>query len=374
MFLLFTNIFAKSNNFHEPPAKQLAQASSIPVLLKKPTTLYWCRERKKSGFKRKKVVYQYYPCRECHPDEAVGLVLGAETWNNDEKALVQFIEKRMFTDRQIVPRSKLIPYYGGNPGEKCLEGKKQWNPDLVELHLSRLRAKASKKIKKRKLLGDETAEIDAQAEAIFLTRILECAFERHEEERAAAEHHEDETDETEIVNKAQIAVVSQDLNERGSASITDGFSDCDEDFFQSMKKQKKERVKPGDIIAYYKPPFTMGDQRGYSTAKVVSVDPRGQPVLRLDPPDFLPRDHLIKRIHTTYRGKRKDFTKNGTFRQIDEYSLLKDNGSESTGHNVGYIDRSEQFKCVIKKSGEELEKKADELGMGNCSDLLQFKK
>jgi hypothetical protein len=281
----------------------------------------------------------------------------------------------MFTDREIVPRSKLIPYYGGKPGEKCIEGKRQWCANLVELLLSRLQAKASSQIKKkRKPAESESVDICVQSEILYMKRVLECAFERQEESALAdLRHHQDETESF----KAQSALVSQDVNDTDdmTTNVSDGASDCDRDSLSGKKDKRKERIRPKDIIAYFRPPFAMGDQRGYSTAKIISVDPRGQPVLQLDPPDFLPRDHLIKRIEIVYRGKMVDHTKKGTFRQIDEYALRKAVMEENTfEHSVGLIEQSKHLKRAIDESRKILKKKAEEAGMGDCSDLLQLKK
>jgi hypothetical protein len=198
----------------ERSAKLLAQDASIPKHFKCPSTLYWCRKKRGKGYRRKVVVYDYYPCRECHPDEAMYISLQQE-WDNEAKDLIQHIEKRMFSDREIVPRSKLVipPYYGGKPGETCIEGKSQWCADLVELLLPRLRSKALSQIKKKRKQAESNSVgiiRNVQSEVFYMKRILECALERQEESTLDDLHHRH--DETEPL-KAQSALVSQDVDD-----------------------------------------------------------------------------------------------------------------------------------------------------------------
>ena len=277
----------------------------------------------------------------------------------------------MFTDREVVQRTKLIPYYGGKPGEKCADGKRQWCTNLVQLLRSRLNAKASLQIKKkRKLTESDSVEIYVHSEILFLKRVLEFAFERQEQSALADLHNQMETD---SYNVQSVAVVSQDVNDMDETTgiLSDAFSDCDKDSLSGKKLKKKENIRPKDMIAYYRPPFAMGDQRGYSTAKIISVDPRRQPVLQLDPPDVLPRDHLIKRVEIVYRGKMVDYRKKGAFRQIDEYVLRKSIIKEHTLENSGgFIRKSKQFKRVIDEGRKIMKKNAEEVGIGDCSEFF----
>ena len=120
----------------EVEAKKKVSMSFVPSQITSPSMLYWQKESKK----KKKV--NWFPCRECHRDEVIGLNLPQE-WNEETKILVQYIEGTSFGNRALVNRKAVVGYDGNDvridrdpdPDDKVNlnEAEQKQKKDVVEV-------------------------------------------------------------------------------------------------------------------------------------------------------------------------------------------------------------------------------------------------
>ncbi len=138
--------------------------------------------------------------------------------------------------------------------------------------------------------------------------------------------------------------------------------------FVEEYKHKSERIRPGDIIEYYKPTAIFGDKRNRVQAEVLSVDPRGNPKLKLNTCDYLDGETKVRRVKIIMRGKLIDYDKGG-YKAITQYKLNKGD----LGRNVqsGILQETKRITSIINKNKEKMIKDVQASGMGDCRDLLR---
>lgn len=139
-----------------------------------------------------------------------------------------------------------------------------------------------------------------------------------------------------------------------------GGSDDDEDDIYASAitlepSRKKEPIRPGDVISYYSHVFVSGDKRGLRTATVLSVDAKGDPVLKLSNGEYLPKDTQIKRIKIIMNGVLEDHK--GIYRPIDYFKLR-------TNKNAKIVVETERQRLdkILKNKMKNLKDKIEQEG------------
>jgi hypothetical protein len=114
------------------------------------------------------------------------------------------------------------------------------------------------------------------------------------------------------------------------SSTSDGNILSDESTLPSPGTKTEERLQPDDVIEYYNPIGVAGDEHWFRTATVVGIDPNDRSPLNLDNGEYLPCDHLVKKIKMMVDGKLVDHAK-GRFRSIEDYILVSGGTMELVG-------------------------------------------
>mmetsp|Transcript_3676 Transcript_3676/g.4324 ORF Transcript_3676/g.4324 Transcript_3676/m.4324 type:complete len:515 (+) Transcript_3676:177-1721(+) len=408
-------------------AQRIANTSNIPIQTKlnSSTQLYW-------HFMKKKRTKLYYPCKECHPDDAIGLDV-PQQWDNEKKALVQYIEEGcQFDGVRLISRGVLVPFHGhGHRGstsaskktkknskndigddndndEQKQGGKRENESDMMEkqkwcsktmtLYVKQIR----NLLKKKKNTEEHDINVRVRAMELYLQRVLDTSIEREKDLKLKEEKEQEEyiqefdevnenvgdslsskivetkisscavaTNNNTVVSTPSSAVISQETCHEES-------HDSDEDSLSDMEsieyKHKSESIRPHDIIEYYEPIGIFGDKRWLKQAQVLAVDPRGDPILQLSDGNYLDKETKVKRVMILRRGKMTDFSKEGLYKQIQEYKLRKavwkgnDNGEGIK--SSGILMKAEQFREVIKKTQETMVENVKAAGLGDCTDFM----
>lgn len=246
-------------------AQRKAQIAYIPEeKLTRPSLLCWSKKVGKSRLKKKQA--DYYPCRECHPDEGIGLNIDQE-WDREKKVLVQFIEGTEFTYRALISRNQLIPY---DNGENNGNSENVWSPQLMKYLLENLRKDQRKKLKGKgngNGFGKGTPNSDHVNDEIDLyTRSMELYMERvlnvasqveltqlnKEKESKLKGENETSHSTSEQQSSSDLSHASAIVSQSQETILEDSSSDDDCNIF-SQEKRKIERLRPGDVIEYYAP-------------------------------------------------------------------------------------------------------------------------
>ena len=98
-----------------------------------------------------------------------------------------------------------------------------------------------------------------------------------------------------------------------------------------------------------------GDSRGLRETTVISVDPRGKPILTLSNGKYLASDSQVRRIKKMVRKKIIDHS-HGVFRQMDGFVLKRDGPLEKS---LQPVSESERIFHIVKKNRGELMKNVD---------------
>jgi len=332
----------------------------LPKQLKNitPEKLFWFRFNKVS-----------YPCRVCAKEEAFGL--GLPPWNEQKSTLVQDI---MFPAGLgkfcVTSNGGLTPYFGKSNISNT------WCQKRCDEYIQHLKKKTPNRYSS--LSG--STDILLRAEIFLLEKILRLAKEnasklrREKDENALKAIEEKNENETEI---------DDDLDEPytqdwGSSSNEDM---SDDDMYASAvtlePSRKKEPIRPGDVICYHSHMCVAGDKRGLRTTTVLSVDAKGDPILKLSNGEYLPKDTQIKRTQIMHRGIQEDHK--GIFRPIN-YFKLKTN----LNANIVIETETQRMSNILKKKMEDLKEKikqeggkslpVDFLNSSNCKSNHKTKK
>jgi len=345
-------------------AETRAEVAFIPSSVQKPSDLHW----KKESIKGKKIFHA--PCRECHPDEGLGLKGIVANWNSKEKALVQYIYGTLFQKRDLVSRKLLTPYHGGGDQSNNNKQKSKKTDESTTTSTEWCKVKINALRKNRVYRGWDSIEI--RSEQIYLQRVLDCALRRQQD---TLKLHEEE--EKESILLSQNTPVNCQVSDSSDESSED--DDC---LHRSYKKS--EQIRCGDVIEYTSPIYVCGDKRGIRRAEILAVDPTAHPILTLDNGEILPRDTRVKRVEIIYRDKLIENDK-ATYQIIESYKLQKDDIENdkvskrykrkmkdrlSSSSSSGIQKEAARMKEVMIQGREKLKHKAKESGFGDCSDIL----
>jgi len=328
----------------EKSAQTRARVASIPHSINTPFELYWQTRQIKGGI-------THLPCRECDPDECLGLNL-KQNWDPNQKALVQYIDGCLLTQRNLVSRNSMTPYHGINfkdkEREKVLNGfRTTWCNEKLGLLQKR----------RRKM---RWSAVDICAEQLYLQRVLDYSINKFEE----IEKEEKQQN----ILLSQVTVSSQQTVENKEVEAEGVISGSSDDESFTLSKHKSELIRCGDVISYYSPIFVFGNSRGLRRATILAVDPKADSVLKLSNGDILPKDTPVKRVEIMYRGKLRDYDE-GKFKEIESYKLRKD--LNKRGSNISEVNEEvERLRHIVQRNQTQLKRKLQESGLGDCSDMM----
>lgn len=264
--------------------------------------LFWSERRHKKNA-------TLYPVRVVPREEVVGLSL--KEWDTETERPVQYIQyphkqiKRDLGLYDVVSVKSLTPYHGGDgPTDSwCSKRIQQYSKQL-----------------KRTLKG--LTEIDLLSEKAFLKLVLEQSLKEEESERERS-------------LLAEAAPAESAASEKEDEQVENDSDDDDDDDVNGSgggrrsrlcrsDSVKREPLRVGDIIEYYKPTSVAGNPDALCQAEVKFINPKGSPILvTSDIFTILPSDHQVKRVKRMNRGKLLDHH-NGSFRAINSYILQKE--------------------------------------------------
>ena len=319
-----------------------------------PDKLFW-QERGGKGKKRKIT----FPVRACPLDEIVGLALRptkkmnvkdvTANWDDEKVCPIQDIQYPHPIMKDVgqydkVSKKNLTPYWGDG------EAKDNWCQKRLELYL--------KYLKQMKGFG----LVECKTEELYLERVLRKSFIEEEKKNELMELDQ-------VTSEVDTKLSGNSFDRKGSRSADSDSGDDEESMpcLRFNRGQKTDSLRCGDIIAFYKPPYGAGDQRGYCEAKIIYINPKGKQILEID--EFfvnLQPDHQVKRIKRNYRGKLVDH--HGKFRPINEYILKKEGGSNAM--NRGFKKEKTRVDGIIQKAKEIIKSKLDKDEFGP-RDLLR---
>ena len=356
-------------------ARRKVNTSFVPTRVESPSMLYW----HKISNKKKKV--NWYPCRECHQDEVIGLKL-PQTWDNEEKALIQYIEGTSFGSRTLVARKSLFLYNGNEiktddtdtPGNGNLDSDETEAPCWCPTKLK----ETSKRNRKRRT-KEFCNEACVRAMELYMEKVLDTSIERMKELREKREAKVKEE-----IKEQQEWQLSQNLlkEDNGgdgqspfpldSAIISQSQEDNDDysssDDFNTLSKhtRKKLLLRPGDIIGYYEPNQTFGDAKYLRRGEVEEIDCRKEMVLRVSGGVYFDKEAKVKLIKRIMRGKYEDF--NGVWMHVEDYKLI----SATTKKKVsGMKARALELKKVIDEKKKEAVENMKTEGLGKFTDFVR---
>ena len=265
--------------------------------------LFWSERRMKKNA-------TLYPVRVVPREEVVGLSL--KEWDTETERPVQYIQyphkqiKRDLGLYDVVSVKSLTPYHGGDgPTDSwCSKRIQQYSKQL-----------------KRTLKG--LTEIDLLSEKAFLKLVLEQSLKEEESERersllaeaAPAESASSEKEDEQVENDSDDDDDDDDVNDSGGGRRSR---------LCRSESVKREPLRVGDIIEYYKPTSVAGNPDALCQAEVKFINPKGSPIIiTSDIFTILPSEHQVKRVKRMHRGKLLDHH-NGSFRAINSYILQKE--------------------------------------------------
>jgi len=329
----------------EKEAEKRARIASIPDVIKNPSELYW-HTRSKKGLKI------HEPCRECHPDEALGLDI-IQNWDPEKRVLVQYIEYVAPAERAVVNRKSLTPYHGyKNIKEVKASTPAVWCTEKLKL------LKRQRKIKK-------WDAYELITEELYLQRILNHAIVKHE----LVQNIEDKKEKDALISsQINSCPPNKHLEKVKARDFTSASSDED-DLEVGMKRCKSVQLRCGDVIEYYDPMFVFGNARGLKTATILAVNPKAYPVLKLSSDDVLPIETLVKRIQVMRRGKLVDNQEKGEFNGIEWYKLWKDE-KNLVNRSLSINKEAKRCRDIVVSAQERFNKKVQKIGLGDCTEIM----
>jgi len=341
----------------EEVAEKRAEIAAIPDSIKNPSELYW-HTRTKKGQKI------HEPCRECHPDEALGLDI-AQSWDPELKVLVQYIEFVALAERALVSRKTLTPYHGYKNTEERDEGKDKKEEGVPAPKPASWCTEKLKLLKRqRKKRGWD--EIEPLTEELYLQRLLDHAVKMQEELRTIKDKEEKDAVISSQVSSCQRSAQLKKVETRDAISA----SSDEDDSEVKTKKSKSVLLRCGELIEYYNPIFVFGDERGLKTATILAVNPKTKNhVLKLSSDDVLPIETLVKQIKIMVRGNLIDNKEKGEFNGIEWYKLRKD---EKNNANLALSIQKEAKRCrdIVVRAQERFKKKVQKIGLGDCTEMM----
>mmetsp|Transcript_37853 Transcript_37853/g.81714 ORF Transcript_37853/g.81714 Transcript_37853/m.81714 type:complete len:416 (+) Transcript_37853:188-1435(+) len=312
-----------------------------------PDKLCW-HERTK---KRKKIIV---PVRVVPKEEVIGLALRA--WNEETHHPVQYIQyphpviKSGVGEYATASKRSLSPYYSKDSRID------QWCSIKFEQYSKQL---------KRSHKGLEA--VDLKTEQSFLRCVLEKSMEEGEQEKKLSQ-----------VDEAVPEKISTSVKDGKVVGIDSEEDDNEEDARGSKRscrrsidkqEQRTERLRPGDRIEYYAKQFVAGDPGGLREATILSIDPKGDPILTVDAAfTCLEPDHQVKLLQRCRRGKLVD-NDGGKYRPINQYTLHKEGDPDALRKLV--MGNAAKGKKIIQKAKENAIAEMEKDGTSAFKDMIR---
>jgi len=350
----------------ESKALKIVSCASVPLQIKHPNSLYWHKEVKKKGRKRTALV-QWHPCRMCHPDDATGLDL-PEKWDQNKKALIQYIEKTGFKDLSLIARTSLVPYHGKKDNEEIADEDiaHEWCSEKMK-ELSSRNHKS-----KKKHFQDDTSII---AMELYMKKILNTAVERMQEEKKRKDSEEETGREMKLVSSTTRCINEESQLSSSSAIISqsqdvaesdhDEYSSDDSSNVMRRRKKKHIRLRPGDTIAFYQPNMVHGDRRAYTEAVIEAIDCKKDLVLTLRGGSFLDRNQKVKRIKKCFRGKQED--DDGNWTTVRDFKLA----SAKLKGPSGVKAEAKRLREIVERQKQITKEKLKKEGLGGFGGFFR---
>ena len=322
------------------------------------------------------------PCRKCDPEEGRGLILTEV--DPSKNALIQYIEYPFMGQLEVVSLGVLIPYNGScGEGIKELKGNDciqrdagqefnnngKWSPHICSLY--------SKQLEK------DYTKLYIRTQFLHMGRILDNVTKATTESdevvdtmaRSSSDGHSDCAAQGSQLSSSVAIPLNVETKICKKTVICDEEPFDDEivscDSHHSDTGHKTEMIRPGDILNYYSHLHVKGDSRGFREATVLSVNPRGKPILVLDNGEFLPSDTEIKRLKVMHRGKLIDH--NSIYRRIESFKLRKASQVGIDNVAAGILKESERLGGILQRATEEFQKKAVAEGFAPYDLMNKFK-
>lgn len=348
-----------SEDANEISAKRRAYNATIPSNITSLKQLKWCFKPTKTKRysttpqKRKSknndgvafnfihtpsIRYTYKPVRMCDPTEGLGLDFKPSDMVG-KKVLVQYIDGVVMGERQMVPKTSLVPFHNNiNINENdtlvgkdhdCsvgVKGNEVWCPELKE--------KYNKSVLRKK---HNLSACDIRASLLFLERIVNEVKTREFEQQETSVD-DTEFDKAQSSNYLDVQEHSNDTDEEDDemddpyTQNTEIFRDLrvceplDSCTGRRNKRKRSEPLRAGDVITYRSPIFISGDKRGVRVTTVLEISPKSYPLVVLNNREVLSNEMQIKRVKIV-SGKKKlkveDHSTLGVYRPVEEFKLVK---------------------------------------------------
>ena len=343
--------------FHEALAEKKVNVMLMPYHLEKitPSELFWIKIRQ-----------IYHPCRLGKKEETFGLDL-EQDYDESKKSLIQMIVfPGGLGERMIVQKRRLIPYCGNKTNNDDSDEKNEWCKTRCQQYIKCLKKRNPSRYKTVR----GSLDVMLKAELIWLKRILDHAKKYSQTLLLSETTNQEGNDSEEHLESGLVEIFPNEdvdgddnhseLDEPYTQDWGNPTSDTEEDdpyasAVTLAPSRKKEPIRPGDVISYHSHVYVSGDKRGLRTATVLSVNAKGDPILKLSNGECLPKNTQIKRVKIMVRGTLVDHK--GIYRPIDFFKLKTDLNSninvETEAQRVGKIVHTnlKKLKETIEKEG-----------------------
>jgi len=340
----------------EKNAEIRVKAAPVPESIKNASQLYW------HTFKRKRRTF-HEPCRECHPDEALGL--NFEKWDPEKKVLINYIECCWFSNRKLVSRSSLTPYHGEKfKKEKGRDEEQDEDKEVTSIPqqwcnkmLTFLETDREKRL--------HWPRIEILQEKLFLQRVLDRAIEVHDQTRKGVGNVERDVQ----IPLQEILKPDEVKNQDNNSTISD-----EDDAESVTTRRKTEQLRRGDVIEYYNPIFVFGNPMGLKSATINAIDPKGDPVLDLSTGDILPTATRVRRVQVMFRNKLRDNRNKAGFIEIEWFKLNKD-VKKTSGRDSNMKETAKHLRNMVVRHQEKFKRTIKKSGLGDCTEIMsRFKR
>jgi len=270
-----------------------------------------------------------------------------------------------------VPKSLLLPYDSAYKKKKINSNSNDevgvWNEEICR------RFQKQRQAKNPWRAMNKDPKLFSRAEIFYLNVILEKAKENLERRKEKENEKQRAIDEM-AENRDRVSDNGEEedeLEEPYSQNFSEDdkkndpyLSDSNDGPDINFNEKSRELIRPGDVITYWSHLYVAGDSRGLRETTIISVDPKGKPILTLSNGEYLANDSQVRRIKKMIRKKIIDHS-HGVFRQIDGFQLKKSGPLEKS---LQPITESERIFEIVKKNRSELMKNLE--ADGAPTDLL----
>ena len=313
-----------------PLARRFIDKIQVPDEITSTDQLAWHK------YKWKKSVY-LNPVRIGAKDMIIGLNM-QQNFDESKRHAIEYLSclKDTTGKRSVVPKSQLLPY-----GEAS-----EWNPEFLAEYLETLKE------------AGKLTELELHKEELYLRKILKVVSARsteHEEEKAPRKSLAFSYPNVESDMESE-----PEMEQRVSASPS------------VVDNHKKEPLKAGDAIEYYRTISKAGDKDALTQAIILSVRAGNAP-LKLHNNEFLPAGHSVKRIFTRVRNSFVDLRSTATYRSIRSFKLAQSELKENDSMRQLLASTNSQLDAILERNFEAFEQKVKDAGCSEFMDIVSWK-